>query len=191
MKVKLCEIAETKFSFPEKYKKNEIGKKAVWATAALLQNNNTIGEMQLDESLKPTDQLELLQGDIIIKRINPTYINFIGNAIHKSYVGNNLIIVRTKQGYSAKYIAFILNEIIGKFVKDSSSGSVVPAVNKLDLDNLIIDIPVALKVQEAIGELWYLGTEKKKLIQRLSELELLSNNIKLNQFIKRIGDTEL
>lgn len=191
MKVKLCDIAETKFSFPEKYKKNEAGETAVWATAALLQNNNVIGDLQLDESLKPTDQLELLKDEIIIKRINPTYVNFIAYTIPKSYVGNNLIIVRTKQGYNAKYIAFILNEIIGKFVKDSSSGSVIPAINKFDLDNLIIDIPVTLKVQEAIGEIWHLGIEKKKLIQRLSELELLSNNIKLNQFIKRIGDTEL
>lgn len=191
MKVKLCEIAEIKFSFPEKYKKNETGELAIWATAALLQKNNVFGEFQLDEGLKPSDQLELLKNDIIIKRINPTYVNFNDKTFNKCFVGNNLIIVRVKKEFYAKYIAFVLNEAIEKFVKDSSSGSVIPSISKYEFDNMLLEVPPSMKLQEAIGEIWYLGIEKKKLIQRLSELELISNNIILNQFIKRIGDKKL
>lgn len=182
MKLKLCDIADVKFSFPEKYKKDENGETAFWATAAILQSDNVLSSLQLDDGLKPMEQLKVLEDDIIIKRINPTYVNLIEKDTPKCYVANNLILVRAKQGYSAKYIAFALNREIEKFAKDSSSGSVIPAISKSELDNFLIEVP-PLKAQEVIGELWHLGIEKKKLVKRLSELEILSNNIKISKFI--------
>ena len=183
MRVKLCDIADVKFGFPEKYKKDEIGETAFWVTAAILQKDNVVGDLQLDESLRPMEQFEILEDDIIIKRINPTYVNFISKLTSKCYAGNNLIIVRSKKDYFAKYIAFTLNEVIEKFVKDSSVGSIMPALNKSDLDNFIINVP-ALKEQKAISEIWYKSIEKKKMAVRLAELENIKENYLINKYIK-------
>ena len=144
--------------------------------------NNEVENIPIVNNVIPEEEWRLNQNDIVIKRITPTYVNYIDYAPKKIYCGNNLIIVTPNEAIDAKYLAMILNNKIGELSQESSVGAVMKSVSRKDIEALEIPLPDIGK-QRLIGELWYKGIELKKKRTRLAELEYIRTNYLIQRTI--------
>ena len=141
-----------------------------WLAGACFLADNEVDFDPSDYNIVPDDDLRLNKDDIVIKRVAPTYVNYIDFDPGEVYCGSNLIIVSPNHKSDAKYLAMVLNDTIAELSKESSVGAVLKSISRYDLEAL--EIPMAdEKDRPAIGELWYLSTKLKKKKIRLAELE--------------------
>ena len=170
----LGELAEIIFSFPERGE--DRGK---WLSAISLQEDNYIGEIKDEFELKTNPIYKICKGDILVKRIQPQYVNYISDNID-AYVGVNLIIIRAKENIDKKYLAYLLETNLNKLYVDTSR-SVLSAINRKSFEELnFAELPSIAK-QKAIGELWWLAKEKKKLYKDLCLKEQIALKYNLSK----------
>lgn len=134
----------------------------------------------------PDEDWILHKDDIVIKRITPTFVNYIDFEPDEIYCGNNLIIVTPNLKTDAKYLAMVLNDKIGELSKESSIGAVMKSISRYDLESLEIPMPNESNRQK-IGELWYNGIELKKKKIRLADLENIKTNYSIRKYIQISG----
>lgn len=145
-----------------------------------LVDNEVVKEPTVNNMVPDNDWL-LHRHDIVIKRITPTFVNYIDFEPQEIYGGNNLIIITPHSKIDAKYLAMILNDKIDELSKESSVGAVMKSISRNILEQL--DIPMIDEHKRRIvGELWYKGIELKKKKNKLIELE----NTRTNHLLKRI-----
>ncbi len=156
----LKEIAEIIFSFPDKGSNVT----ADWIYPAFLQEENVITEIKTEYELKTNPSCRIEVGDVIVKRIQPQFVNYVSEKID-AYIGQNLVIVRGR-GVDSKYLAYILERDLSKLYKDTA-GAILTAINRKCFDEFDVgDLP-PIEKQKAIGELWWLEKERKKLYKQL------------------------
>lgn len=177
MKKRLKEIANIKFCLVTK-SNNE--KKEKFLTPINLLENNCIKEIVLESKQKVDESLKVGPDNIIVKRIAPSFVNYIDNIEGDVYAGGNLILINNITIYP-KYLACVLNKKI-KSITKSLAGATIPAISRGDLEDVQIPIP-PVKKQVIIGELWYKNIELKKLKNKLAELESTKQEFIINQFI--------
>lgn len=178
--VKLCDLATIKFCSitPSRAKQQAISSK--WLVCANFLADNEIDSNPIVNYVVPDEEWLLHKDDIVIKRITPTFINYIGYCPDDVYCGNNLIIVTPNKETDAKFLAMILNDKIGELSKESSIGAVMKSISRQDLEMLEIPLPEEYK-RRLLGELWYNAIELKKKRIKLAELE----NIRTTYIIKK------
>lgn len=178
---KLCEIAKIKFCSLTPSRAKPTVDPVNWVACTNFLDDNIVDFDNITVSyVLPDDDWLLQSDDIVIKRITPTFVNYIECVKEEIYCGNNLIIVSPDKSVDAKYLAMILNEKIAGLSKESSVGAVMKSVSKADLSKIEISLP-DIDIQKKLGFLWYNGIELKKKKSRLAELE----NIKINQILKK------
>lgn len=184
--IKLGSLATIKFCSitPSRSKPSETPTK--WLACANFITDNIVDNSPTINYVVPDEEWLLSQGDIVIKRITPTFINYIDFDPGEIYCGNNLIIVTPNIKNDAKYLAMILNEKIGELSKESSIGAVMKSISRNDLESLEIPIPDERK-RQIVGELWYKGIEIKKKRIRLAELENQRTNYLIKKSIQTSG----
>lgn len=175
IKKKLKDIAEITFCLVSK----EINEKSYKTITPInLLDNNTIQSISLENRLKIDETTRIKEGDIIIKRICPSFVNYISDVKENIYAGGNLIIVRAVS-VEPKYLAYILNKAI-KITTQALTGAAMPAIGRRDLEE--IQVPIFSKEkQTAIGEVWYNSIEVYKLKSKINDLELLRTTNILNE----------
>ena len=99
----LKEIAEIVFSFPDK----GADVTADWIYPAFLQEENVITEIKTEHELKTNPSCRIEVSDVIVKRIQPQFVNYISEKID-AYIGQNLVIVRASNRIDSKYLAYLL-----------------------------------------------------------------------------------
>lgn len=151
-----------------------------WLVCANFLADNVVVHDPIINYVVPDEEWLLSQCDIVIKRITPTFVNYIDFDPGEIYCGNNLIIVSPNIKTDAMYLAMLLNEKIGELSKESSIGAVMKSISRNDLESLEIPMPHKDK-RHILGELWYKGIEIKKKRIKLAELE----NIQINYCIKK------
>lgn len=174
----LKDTAEIIFSFPEKGPADD----TKWIYAACLQEDNKIIELKTDCELSLSSEYKVKKGDIVVKRIQPQFVNYIAEDLD-AYIAQNLVIVRSGENVNPKYLAYVLEMSLGKLYKDMM-GSVLTAINRKGFDELEIGELPPMQEQEAIGELWWLTKEKKKLYEALLQKEKQLLQYRLNTRIK-------
>ncbi len=174
----LSEIADIIFSFPDK-DKNAV---ADWIYPAFLFEDNVITETKTENNLKTNLACRIKIGDIIIKRIQPQYVNFVSNKID-AYIGQNLVIVRSRGQIEPKYLAYLLERKLNKLYKDTA-GAVLTAISRKSFDEFDIGELPLIREQNAIGELWWLEKERRKLYKKLLYKEKQQLEYKLKNFTK-------
>ncbi len=174
----LKDVAEIIFSFPEKGQADD----AKWIYAACLQEDNKIIELKTDCGLSLSSEYKVKKGDIVVKRIQPQFVNYIAEDLD-AYIAQNLVIVRSNGMINPKYLAYVLEMSLEKLYKDMT-GSVLTAINRKGFDELDIDVLPPMQEQKAIGELWWLTKEKKKLYEVLLQKEKQLLQYRLNTRIK-------
>lgn len=157
-----------------------------WLVCADFLVDNEIDKHPSVNNILPDENWLLHKNDIVVKRIAPTFINYIDDIEDGIYCGNNLIIVIPKNIVDSKYLAMILNEKIASLSKESSIGAVMKSISRTDLEEMRIPFP-DIETQKAIGSLWHNGIELKKKRTRLAELENIKMNYTINKAIKMLG----
>lgn len=178
----LKDIADIKFCIVSNCKEDEKPERLKWVAASNLLADNIINEVSESEKHIKDDSLLIRKGDIIIKRIQPTFINYFDTDSHDTYAYNNLIIVRSKD-IDAKYLAAFLSNKIKDISIRGSTGAVIPSIGRSELENIFVPI-CSREEQKLIGEVWYKSIEKKKMNIRLAELENIREICLINKFMK-------
>lgn len=174
----LKEIAEIIFSFPDK----GVDVTADWIYPAFLQEENVITEIKTEYELKTNPYCRIEVGDVIVKRIQPQFVNHVSEKID-AYIGQNLVIVRGKCCVDSKYLAYILERDLSKLYKDTA-GAILTAINRKCFDEFDVgDLP-PIEKQKAIGKLWWLEKERKKLYQQLLIKEKQQLEYRLKNLVK-------
>lgn len=176
MHVKLKDIAEIKFCLVSEVKEKST-QQIKWLTATNLLGDNKINGLTIEDKYQKDKSLIVNAQDIIIKRISPSFVNYIDMIDDEVHAYNNLIIIKAHAPVYPKYLAYVLNEDIKKIAV--VTGKTMPSIGRSELENLNILLP-SLDEQIKIGEIWYCSTKLKGLKQRLTELE----DIKYKYFIK-------
>ena len=174
----LNEIADIIFSFPDK------GADVTedWIYPAFLQEDNVITEIKTEYDLKTNPACRIEAGDVIIKRIQPRFVNYVSNKID-AYIGQNLVIVRSRGVVDSKYLAYILETDLSRLYKDTA-GAILTAINRTCFDEFDVGELPPTKIQQAIGELWWLEKERNKLYKDLLSKEKKQLEYRLKSLIK-------
>ena len=178
----LKEIATILFGIIEKSKREH--SYIQWITTSNLLPNNVLAKYESELSLEPSETLSVKNGDILLRRIAPGYVNYLQEATPNSYIANNLIIVRATERVNSKYLAYYLDKNITKIIKKAAKGTVLPTLARQDLDEFEIILP-SEKIQRLVGNLWFLEVEKIKLQEKLRTLENKKLHYLLNKCVKK------
>ncbi len=187
--IKLKDVADINFCTVTPSRSKHSATPTNWFLCANFLADNQIDGYITTNYVMPDENWLLHKDDIVIKRITPTFANYVDTIDTNTYCGNNLIIVTPNNNIDAKYLAKILNEQIRSFSKESSVGAVMKSISKSDLEAMSIPYPDT-EIQEKIGLLWYNGIELKKKRTRLAELENIKTNYSINKAIKMLGGKE-
>lgn len=184
--LRLAEIAEIKFCVvsPGRTKTQETP--TMWLQCANFLRNNTVLCDATTTNYVPDDELLIKKDDIVVKRISPTFVNYIDYIPDKMYAGNNLIVITPKQEVYSKYLAMLLNEKIESLSESSSVGAVMKSVSRQHLEEVMIPL-LPYENQILVGELWYSGIELEKMKSRLAELESQKRNYQIRKYVETFG----
>lgn len=182
-RVLLKEIADVKLCIVSSSKKKECEEVAKWITLASLLPFNGMGELMLSSEYCPEEDLRVKNHDIIMRRVAPTGVNYIEEDIN-AYVYNNLFIIRATEMVSADYLAAYLDKNVEDFVKGLARGTVALSIGRKDLMEMEIFLP-DVKTQNAIGAYWLTYNAKKRLENKLSQLEQIKNREIFNIVLKK------
>lgn len=180
--VALKDVSDIKFSTVSASRSETQEPSITWLTTTNFCDDNKICTEPSESNFVLDENMILQNNDIVIKRINPLFINYIDNISSNIYAGNNLIIVTPLDGVYPKYLAYILNDGIVDLSKASSVGAVLKSISRNELENMRIPLPI-YKKQILIGDLWYNSIELKKMKTRLAEIEDLKIKYNLKKLI--------
>ena len=157
-------------------------KPLLWMTAShLLPENKVLMDFE-EKAGNENEASKIYKNDILIKRISPSFINYIDMDLENIYAYSNLIIVRPNSSVAPKYLAYIIDQNIEKLSTRSSVGAVMPSLGKNELS--LLEVPIlSQKEQKKIGALWYWGIEKKKHLDRLSEVQHIKDTYMLQKYM--------
>lgn len=184
--IKLGDCAKIKFCSLTPSRSKQQTAPSRWLVCANFLADNDVVNKPTVNNVVPDDEWALNKHDIVVKRITPTFVNYIDFEPSEVFCGNNLIIVTPNLKGDAKYLAMFLNEKIRELSKESSIGAVMKSISRYDLESLEVPYPDE-KRRYLLGELWYHGIELKKKRIRLAELENLRTNYLIKKSIQISG----
>ncbi len=123
--------------------------------------------------------VNLQKNDIVLKRINPQFVNLFEIEDSDYFVGANLIVVRCKNNINPHYLEMLLSLRLQTLLKDLQNGAHIMAVNRVVLENFDLGNLPSLDKQIMLSSLWKLKEKKDKLTIDLhnKEKKLLSTKI--------------
>lgn len=168
----LGEIADVIVGIPEEKNQNEKVFKYYCIQPSHLRDFNQIDEADMVFRGSRVNNFDLVKAnDILIKRLSPSNINLLIEATPNTYVSGNVMIIRTRENYNPKYVASILeSQGLPTLQHHTARGVSVQTVSKAELQNLKIPL-LPLAKQNLIGEIWFLGKEKQRLLKKLADEE--------------------
>jgi len=159
-----------------------------WVTTTNLLSHNTLAGYEYGLSYRPPISLLVKKDDIVVRRIAPSYVNYLQTVAPNSYIANNLIIIRAKAGrVDPKYLAYYLDKNIEKIIKKAAKGTTLPTLARQDLEEFEVIVPDE-RTQYLVGNIWYLYAEKINLQKELRDLESKKLYYVLNRCTKK-GET--
>lgn len=183
----LYEIADIRFSVLEKLGDFSRAASVKWVTSACLLTNNVMLAPAQDDKYAPLNSALIQQDDILVKRISPTFINYVDFTPTDFYAANNIIRIRPNQQIiTPKYLAYYLEAHLNEMIAAAAKGTVMPTLSRMEINNALIDLP-PIYIQRAVGEIWYLSTKRQRLLQQLYLLEQKKINYQLLTVTKHGG----
>ena len=158
-------------------------------TFRVIQPNNFSETGMLDEleiqSRKDavSQQLTLQTGDILIKRLNSSFVYVVSNNEAGAIASQNLLIVRPGEEIDPLYLACLLEqkEIIGQVEHVSGTSAAIKAISQKKLAEITIPV-IPMKAQKKVGVIWQLTRKRKALLK-----EYIADNDKLvSMLVSRI-----
>lgn len=178
---KLCEVAKIILPLPNKKTTLSLDeqKHINLITPANLCDHNKVLRIETSFDYSMREEWLVKNNDIIIKRVNPQFVNILESVQSDTYTASNLIIIRPI-GIYPRYLACILSRLAIKIAKSTTGRSInMQGLSTKDLATLIVPIP-PLKQQELIGNMWNESNVQFELAQKLAHLNLKKEQLQLN-----------
>ena len=129
--------------------------------------NNVDVQYRADE-ISPN--MLLSSSDILIKRLNPSFVHVVAEESAGMAASQNLLVVRPGENVDPFYLGYLLEqkEIIGQVEHLTGSAAVIKAVSVKKLADIKIPI-IPLEQQRKVGEIWKLSRKRKQLLNEYME----------------------
>lgn len=127
------------------------------------------GAMNAVDLQKRSDEISerqlLTVGDILVKRLNPSFVHVVALESVGMAVSQNLLVVRPGNEVDPYYLGYLLEqkEILGQVEHVTGSAAAIKALSiKKMADIMVPVIPIA--DQRKVGEVWKLSRKRKQLL---------------------------
>lgn len=150
--------------------------------------NNVAVQYRTDE-ISPN--MLLSSSDILIKRLNPSFVHVVAEESAGMAASQNLLIVRPSENVDPFYLGYLLEqkEIIGQVEHLTGSAAVIKAVSVKKLADIKVPI-IPLEQQRKVGEIWKLSRKRKQLLNEYMEENDRLVSMLASQIINGGGNTK-
>ena len=162
--IRLGEVAEVYAGIPG------FGDEGEYSYQVLLPNSFTdTGEISFVEIQNKHEEISrqqmLRQDDILVKRLNPSFVHIVSDKTAGMVASQNLLVVRPLKAVYPFYLGYLLEqkEIIGQILQVTGSAAPIKAISIKKLADTMIPI-VPREKQIKIGGLWRLSRQRKQLL---------------------------
>lgn len=127
------------------------------------------GTMNAIETQKRGDEISqrqlLAPGDILVKRLNPSFVHVITLESAGMAVSQNLLVVRPGNEVDPYYLGYLLEqkEILGQVEHVTGSAAAIKAISIKKLADIMVPI-IPITDQCKVGEVWKLSRKRKQLL---------------------------
>ena len=127
------------------------------------------GTMNAVETQKRGDEISerqlLTSGDILVKRLNPSFVHVVTLESAGMAVSQNLLVVRPGNEVDPYYLGYLLEqkEILGQVEHVTGSAAAIKAISIKKLADIMVPI-IPLTDQRKVGEVWKLSRKRKQLL---------------------------
>ena len=127
------------------------------------------GEMNAVEVQKRDDEISerqlLTSGDILVKRLNPSFVHVVTIESVGMAVSQNLLVVRPGNEVDPYYLGYLLEqkEILGQVEHVTGSAAAIKAVPVKKLAGIAIPV-IPIPEQRKVGAIWKLSRKRKQLL---------------------------
>ena len=140
---------------------------------------------------KISEKLLLFSGDILVKRLNPSFVHIINRENAGFAASQNLLVVRPNDDVDPYYLGYLLEqkEIIGQVEHVTGSAAAIKAVSVKKLADIKIPV-IPLDEQRKVGEIWKLSRRRKQLLNEYMEESDRLVSMLASQIINGGGNTK-
>ena len=127
------------------------------------------GVMDTVEQQKRSDEISdkqrLAIGDILVKRLNPSFVHVVALESVGMVASQNLLVVRPSAEIDPYYLGYLLEqkEILGQVEHVTGSAAAIKAVSVKKLAAITIPI-IPIAEQRKVGQIWKLSRKRKELL---------------------------
>lgn len=127
------------------------------------------GEMESVEVQSRNDKLSdkqlLVWGDILVKRLNPSFVHVITQKSTEMVASQNLLVVRPLSEIDPFYLGYLLEqkEFLGQVEQVTGSAAAIKAISIKKLADISVPL-IPISDQQKVGEIWKLARKRKKLL---------------------------
>lgn len=126
---------------------------------------NTVEQQQRSDEVSEKQKLAI--GDILVKRLNPSFVHVVALESVGMVASQNLLVVRPSIEIDPWYLGYLLEqkEVLGQVEHVTGSAAAIKAISVKKLAAITIPIiPVA--EQREVGEIWKLSRKRKELLSK-------------------------
>lgn len=111
------------------------------------------------------DKQLLSVGDILVKRLNPSFVHVVALESMGMVASQNLLVVRPGTEIDPDYLGYLLEQkdILGQVEQVTGSAAAIKAVSVKKLAGITIPI-IPLPEQRKVGAIWKLSRKRKQLL---------------------------
>ena len=106
-------------------------------------------------------------GDILVKRLNPSFVHVVDLETVGMVASQNLLVVRPGGDVDPHYLGYLLElkEILGQVEHVTGSTAAIKAVSVKKLAGITIPI-IPIVEQQKVGAIWKLSRQRKQLLNK-------------------------
>lgn len=130
-----------------------------------------LAALEAQNRMEPVLPKQLLSaGDILVKRLNPSFVHVVGDSGAQMVPSQNLLVVRPGPEVDPLYLGCLLEqkEIIGQIEHVTGTSSVIKAITLKKLAEITIPV-VPMAEQKRLGQIWKLSRKRKQLLREYIE----------------------
>ena len=111
------------------------------------------------------DKQLLSVGDILVKRLNPSFVHVVTLESVGMVASQNILVVRPGAEIDPDYLGYLLEqkEILGQVEHVTGSAAAIKAVSVKKLAGITIPV-ISLAEQRKVGTIWKLSRKRKQLL---------------------------
>ena len=113
-----------------------------------------------------SDRLRLQASDILVKRLNPSFVYVVSDGEEGAVASQNLLVIRARSGVEPLYLACLLEqkEVIGQVEHMSGTAAAIKLLTQKKLAEIQVPV-ISIEGQRKLGELWLLARRQKALLR--------------------------